>query len=1632
MKFLSILTFLLLTSCLPESGGPVRNLSSEGQGVTNPGNNNSGNTTLPVINYFQLGTQTTNSTLNIASNYQDSFLLRGKGVSSYLQSLINPFGTTSCLVVHTPNATKKIVLLRAIPKSFLNYSTQKNEFYFQFEAQNEVGNASHCLTSSMIQYVSSQFSTNQIATSLETFCPTCINSTLTNSLRLVSANGEDLSQVSLSHLSLNILHNSSIPGNETNTCSGNSTCIAQGYNCCLEGQCVNHGAVKSGVNTQGQDYLSALEVISNNPSLIVNYPEIFYVCPTMVPSTPGNNPPPTTNPAIEAQKLTNKLRRLYQCLNPIQDEFSLCSLEFPNAPEIMASGGVFSSAEMKDDLTIDTHNSIVEVIYGGKTYYKQKLFSTETEITNPSITFTSPAGSNIFDNGALTHYQSITANLPLPPDAIEDSLYLTYKVDGSCEKLGTALARCTKSYVQGQPSNPTRPSDHASGNLFFDLPRYANLTNLAIKVEVGGLIVTQGAGTWNVSGTGIQFYTDVYDNQVVKITYFVSGQALVESLTYSKDKAQQEVNTICACDTNCNLTPTYDENNSNVITGYSCTYQGNQAPGPLQKIVYLSAKSVPHRFYDQNGTHYRYGQIPESSFQEGTPFKYKSNNTLRPDYDNGTYIGFNEIYGTMGKEATSPMPATIVDVEKGKTYQIFTEEGVFSTCLDCGTDPYAPLVKLFPQNFSYKGGGYRPDMVESRRRDNLSKYSADDKIFGRACFVPATMIPWTHVSNSDIKSQRRNRLAAQHFLFANGYNRDWYGFDYGSVIGSFDGVKWFAIGNERKILATSKKLFLALNAYFGDVTIGNNFTIMVNETSSVVNSGSFVDHDLKSDGAECQKAHICSTDRDCAATLGYDYSCQNVSSLMTTWPMFDNNGDEIVGSNNVSLLSLVGGANGQAKRCVYRGRGALCEKNPFTVSSSNSYSTSTQVGLNTCSGNNYCEDLNNPKFNTRIARYANSLVNQNNSTFVTDKTDTFGFGARILGRPYDFYGTQTTPAGVKTQLQTNNAHYMCVPGKTTLPSDVASLNDAAPTTRRADKMFNVGIVPSMSQNESYYASAPAVDNGGYYLHNQNLVLSSGTPTKKTYDGYTVSQNISTKIFDLPSLSSLNLFNDMGPRITTNGLNQNTSLKAAGAPCLTDLECGPSTFIASKINTISDFLGDINEAEQSFLKEGLVCANNQDRYVANSQLPNPYYDISTQKCCRETNKKFTYYTARHGDTSMKVIDSPALKNTLVPGYNQPINDPARYSSNQIVFDKLLNEPSKYPPLYTASELPSSPFTDFNAYLKQFNTLQEHNSRMCCSNHWVRSFASGVQGNGGGHKFTAGKQQNRSISSLTNLNWLSGSPIGASFCDATDYNTSACLLRNIPEGSNYEKKWLDYFGRLELLGIPQILIPEDVKEERTPGYAYLSETIDMASNPEVNDSGKNYFQASAIDHFSGSLKRVFSDKEFNCCMPTGVEVSQTTTNDMCCSGQVYSQNNIARCCLNDFTDLSVYTNAYVSSEGYNNKTIPVNQSDIDSKTGYIKKEKVMAMAKTMCCSGEAAYGVAISTLFIPIGSQEEKIPGAMKRRFVQNDTIDNDASLPNPGISSKFEAGLKWNDHVYCVPQGFNSGNGGSSGSGSTGQ
>ena len=116
---------------------------------------------------------------------------------------------------------------------------------------------------------------------------------------------------------------------------------------------------------------------------------------------------------------------------------------------------------------------------------------------------------------------------------------------------------------------------------------------------------------------------------------------------------------------------------------------------------------------------------------------------------------------------------------------------------------------------------------------------------------------------------------------------------------------------------------------------------------------------------------------------------------------------------------------------------------------------------------------------------------------------------------------------------------------------------------------------------------------------------------------------------------------------------------------------------------------------------------------------------------------------------------------------------------------------------------------------------------------------------------------------------------------------------------------------------------------------------------------------------------------------------------------SGQNENRCCLPDYTNVSVYLNRYISSEANH-----LSDGQIDENSGFIKDPAIaasVAISKNLCCSGNVFVGVgAADNLSIP-GNNDGSV---LTKRFIQSNEDQPHASL--------FDEGLRWPTHVYCVP------------------
>lgn len=785
------------------------------------------------------------------------------------------------------------------------------------------------------------------------------------------------------------------------------------------------------------------------------------------------------------------------------------------------------------------------------------------------------------------------------------------------------------------------------------------------------------------------------------------------------------------------------------------------APSDPTPVQYLnepvSVRSVPHRFFDTTGK--LWDDLTEisstSTIQEGQAFAYTD--TSSKTDPNPTQFSMNAILGPMNAQLTGAMPATQLDVEFDQVYVISVNSGYYTPCPQCADDSWFSTFKSHPS--SYYGTGLQ-SVGHTTSRDsysnNTNSGNYEDTIFGRACWLPPTMIPFSHNPNTNLTTQRMNRLTTQAALYANGYQRDWFGFNKGALIGSFNGVNWFAIGKGRRVTSTSTKLYLAINGAFAD--LADKTDILVNVVTDQggdtaadydYNPNLTLDDARQNYGASCQEAHQCNVDSDCITKLGWEYACADVSQHRSKWPSFDLNGNEKVGEENDSLSfsQIIFGtqpSTSSSKRCVYRGSGSLCSTSRTDLG--------TASKLFQCAPNFYCAKMDEAEFNAEVIRSPNIVSNI-----------LFGQEADVLGRPKYYLGgndTQSLESNLKvnadgtisydlsqapqniveTQIKHNIAAYfsnnesdvrlgdigVCRPGKDITQPTQEQMQQTKDNQGRTDYINQISSCDSSATNGMLRAAAcPVIDEDGDYvdspqiedINEQNMC---GAESVSTINGSLQSVFFEIEAADINSLPSL-----VDPRIV-----QNACLRKAGAVCQTDLDCGPGKFHSETALFYDQTHFGNTEAEHKFWQEGLVCGQAQPKPSFTSDNFDTY-DMSLNRCCRETGATITMFT--EGPTSLvpsNVSSNNAGSELTVTRY--PQNGPSaagRYSRYSIVTAQDNNAAAISTAMSSETaleDLHQAPIVAANSAPKafQWKTINDTAQRTCCGRGWVRKFADGT--------------------------------------------------------------------------------------------------------------------------------------------------------------------------------------------------------------------------------------------------------------------------------------------------------------------
>ena len=838
----------------------------------------------------------------------------------------------------------------------------------------------------------------------------------------------------------------------------------------------------------------------------------------------------------------------------------------------------------------------------------------------------------------------------------------------------------------------------------------------------------------------------------ITLAYGESVSFSAGSCTYAT--SQLEIVTACGCESTVNNCPGYSLdpvlNGSDQVASFACINPTPDIdPTPFQQLnVPLEAQTVPHRYFKSDGTVVDdISTLATGTTDENDSFEYADPaSRLQPQI---TPFSMSHILGPYSLQLDKAIPAKVINVEFNETYVISTVEGFYTPCQTCARDTWFNIFSAHPT--SRDGKGLYPIGHTTSRMTASTNYTFgnyEDTIFGRACWLPPTMIPFSHQPNADVQTQRLNRLKTQAALFVNGYQRDWFGFNKGAVIGSFDGVRWFAVGKGRRVTSTSTKLFLAINAAFADLASPSTMTLQILKDTGI-SSESIYDHDPdlnwndpnQTEAASCRRFHQCEVDADCVSQLGWEYQCAQVTTSRTMWPKFDIDANEKVNdAQSFNYAQLLQGnvlPGSSLKRCVYRGRGAICNRDVDNMSS-NSYKRNY-----TCAPNFYCADINTSVFNEKVARFAGVLED----IFLNPPMHLYGHDAYQLGRPYKYLGDakalaseavsniayNATTSHTSSSNQFGSDVGVCMPGKNYTSDNLLTQHNSANTDGATDYVSqigtcNPGTTSSLTTHSdstvggtvTRYVGCPSFASNGDYIFFENSedidgstynYLDSSLNYDSSGDGLKLlrSQNSCSREA-LDNTSYISAFStieqdtlQVSSAIVTPMMPKNACMRRAGAICFTDLDCSPNQLHEDNAYNAADSKYGNNVAERSYWEESLVCSQ-ADPIPLLGAYNFDAYDVKKNRCCREVGKDLTLYTQVHyGDPDEQSIQTGNLTSANPGGNN-------RYSRYEII--KEIGSTN-----YPAPEVENNSLPD----RFQWKTIGETANLTCCGGGYIRKFA-----------------------------------------------------------------------------------------------------------------------------------------------------------------------------------------------------------------------------------------------------------------------------------------------------------------------
>ncbi|MEI8348041.1 MAG: hypothetical protein WCG27_11280, partial [Pseudomonadota bacterium] len=479
---------LLLIGCV------AQDTSSGRRGVASVTGNSSATPTPAFnssFNYLQNGSVTSQGSMVLNGAFSDAIYLRGKEIHNYISSNGNT-AQNNCLLNYF-SSIGKVLVIAAIPRYIYNFSTGVREYYYWLSFGDEAANKSTCQTANLLVQMQSRFPSASLHFSMGSLVSGVATGQIQGAgMELLSKAGLIISGPTTNNLKLLIQQNYNTPPPGSTGCTGNSQCVALGYDCCSSNICVNQGQIRADADLTSSEWPQAQKDVIANPSNIHLYPQFYYVCSNIQGPTP--TPTAVPNAQEEAYQRFLEKEELYKCITPSDGEAATCVQTSRNISNTTLPATYTTTS---DDLTFST-------VYSGTmarpvnniskiTYADTILFQDDTIQVAGSVSL---GPSN--DALGVNDKQMAVLNSLASTNLLRDYLKIYYQIDASCIQVNSTLAKCYKTYIQGKNSGSV--TDHFPASNLFKLPYYAD-TSRRLQVEVDNNLWSEGR-QWQLNSTG--------------------------------------------------------------------------------------------------------------------------------------------------------------------------------------------------------------------------------------------------------------------------------------------------------------------------------------------------------------------------------------------------------------------------------------------------------------------------------------------------------------------------------------------------------------------------------------------------------------------------------------------------------------------------------------------------------------------------------------------------------------------------------------------------------------------------------------------------------------------------------------------------------------------------------------------------------------------------------------------------------------------------------------------------------------------------------------------------------------------------------------------------------------------------